>query len=204
MVREGQTDTTEHGYVVALCAANDHPVGWGHHLADPGRVADPVGVLDTETKPEPGVEERRIARWRDDRVPDDPGVHPAAGKVAVEVADDVRLRCRVAGALDPHVRAPPLATRDANRVADQVVAAYRDRAIGLIPGSKLLDLATGLGRILKPTVKVGNAASLRPLAPAHRPSGRVDPLRPERQDRDRSRSRRHPGAPPIHAPPRIT
>src|SRR4051812_23645297 len=121
MVREGQTDTTEHRYVVALRAADDHPVGWRHHLADRRWIADAVRVLDAETEPEPGVEERRIACWRDDRVPDDPGVHPAAGKVAVEVADDIGLGCGVARALDPHVRAPPLATRNADDVADQVV-----------------------------------------------------------------------------------
>ena len=157
MFGEGEPDPSERIDVTTLGPTDQHR-RWRDHIACRRGSADAVRVLDAEPGTEPCIQERGVVRGHDHRVPDRPGLHPPTGQVTVQVAHHLRFRCGVAGALDPHVRTPALAARRRDEIADDVLAADRDRTIGSIASDEILDLATSHRGILEPGSSSGSTA----------------------------------------------
>ncbi len=148
-------------------------------------------MLDAETGAEPRVDKGVVMRRHDHRMSDRPDIHPPTGQVAVEVAHDLGFRCGMAGALDPHVRAPALAARRRDEVADDVLAADTDRAVGSVAGDELLDLATGLRGVLESRVHLRVDRPLGAVAIGQQPRRGIECIGLKGPDRDPAARRRH-------------
>ena len=112
-------------------------------------------MLVPEAEAEPGVDQLGIRR-RNHRVVGRPTLRdPGRGGRAVEVADELRRRGRVAGRLDPHVRSPDLVERHADEVAGDVAGAEGDDAGRAVAGQKRGDLGAGGVRLLVARVERG-------------------------------------------------
>ena len=179
---ERDLEPAEGDDVAALRPADDHPVRDPGGLIGCRRLADPVDVLQAEPGAEPGVDEGRVRRGHDDGVPDRAGLHPAARERAVQVADELRVGDGVAGALDPHVRAPGPAARGRDEVAGDRPVAQGDRAVGTVPGGEPLDLGAGGSGVLEPRIERRLDEPLGAMPVGQEPRSVVRELGGERPD----------------------
>ena len=109
-------------------------------------------MLLPEADAVPGVEQLGLGGRNLDVVPRPPLVHPAVGREAVEIPDELRLDDRVAGVSDPDVRPAPvrLVVGRAEEVAGEAAVEERGGAARRVAAPRRLDLQARGGGILEP------------------------------------------------------
>ena len=181
MLGEHDVEAGQRVDVVTSRATHDEAAGLAGRLRG-RRLADRVHVLVAEAEPEPRVDERRVGRRDHGVVGGEPVVDPAGGGHGVEVTHQLRVDGRVAGGVDPHVRAPAFLPWPSEQEADDRAVGHGGDARAALPVKKLLDLAPRRIGVLVSDVQPGLDMPVGSMASREQRCGTVEMVVGERDD----------------------